>query len=148
MTIEDESRRLCHAFVAAWNAHDMVAFGGLFHADAAFVNRFGAYWRGRDVIVAEHAAIHASLYRDMWLEAMQVDVDPLADDIAMVHFRSRAHMGEAMPVGPRALDTQMLLVVTRVAGVARIKAGENVAVLDPRTQQPILTNAVAGAASH
>jgi hypothetical protein len=28
------------AFQAAWNAHDMIAFGALFHKDATFVNRF------------------------------------------------------------------------------------------------------------
>ncbi len=31
------------AFQSAWNAHDMAAFGRLFHDDAAFVNRFGHY---------------------------------------------------------------------------------------------------------
>ena len=29
------------AFQTAWNNHDMVALGALFHEDATFVNRFG-----------------------------------------------------------------------------------------------------------
>lgn len=139
MAIDDEARAICDAFVAAWNAHDMAAFGALFHANATFVNRFGAYWRGRDRIVAEHAAIHRTVYSDMRLETVRVDVDALGDSIAVVHCLTRAHMGEAMPVGPRRLETDMLVVVERRDGVAAIRAGENVAVLDARSQQPILT---------
>ena len=135
MTIEQDTADLCDRFVAAWNAHDMTAFGALFHPDATFVNRFGAYWRGRDRIVAEHAAIHRTIYRDMWLEPVRVDVERLSDDVAIAQFLTRAHMGNAMPVGPRLLETDMLAVVTRVGDVTAIRAGENAAVLDPRTQQ-------------
>lgn len=139
MTVEQDAARLCDRFVAAWNAHDMTAFGALFHPDATFVNRFGAYWRGRDRIVAEHAAIHRTIYRDMWLEPVRVDVERLSDDVAIAHFLTRAHIGDAMPVGPRLLETDALFVVTKVGGTTAIRAGENVTVLDPRTGQPILT---------
>ena len=137
----DDAAGLCTGFIAAWNAHDMDAFGALFSLDATFVNRFGAYWRGREQIVAEHAAIHRTIYRDMWLEQVRVDVVPLTDALAIVHFRSLAHMGPAMPGGPRELETEMLLVAQRTAGAWLIRAGENVAVLDPRTGAPILTDA-------
>ncbi|MBX3595410.1 SgcJ/EcaC family oxidoreductase, partial [Sphingomonas sp.] len=71
MTPADLTRR----FEAAWNAHDMDAFGRLFHADATFVNRFGTYWRGVEQIVAGHAGIHASVYSDSTLEIDAPDVD-------------------------------------------------------------------------
>lgn len=56
------------AFQAAWNAHDMAALGGLFDDEATFVNRFGHYVRGVDAIVALHAPIHETIYRDSTLE--------------------------------------------------------------------------------
>lgn len=129
---------IAHRFQAAWNAHDMAAFADLFHADATFVNRLGSYWRGRDRIVAEHRAIHETIYRDMTIRNVVLDVDRIGEDVATVHLRSEATMGEAMPHGPRRLDTLMLAVMTRREGVWRIQAGENVAVVDPRTGAPIL----------
>lgn len=139
MAIEQQARELCDGFLAAWNRHDMDAFGALFHADATFVNRFGAMWRGRERIVAEHAAIHRTVYRDMTLELVRIHVDALSADVAVAHLRTLARMGEAMPEGPRLLETEMLVVVSRGADATLIRAAENVAVLDPRTQQPILT---------
>jgi uncharacterized protein (TIGR02246 family) len=62
-------------FQDAWNTHNMEAFGRLFHSDATFVNRFGTYWRGVDQIVAGHASIHASIYRDSTLVIDARDVD-------------------------------------------------------------------------
>src|ERR1700742_2501147 len=50
------------AFQSAWNAHDMAAFGALFHKDASFVNRFAHYVRGVDEIVALHRPIHETIY--------------------------------------------------------------------------------------
>ncbi|WP_016746386.1 SgcJ/EcaC family oxidoreductase, partial [Rhizorhabdus wittichii] len=91
MTPADLTRR----FEAAWNAHDMVAFGRLFHADATFVNRFGTYWRGVEQIVAGHAGIHASVYSDSTLEIDAPDVDPISDDAAILHFWSRLNAGAA-----------------------------------------------------
>ena len=55
------------AFEAAWNAHDMAAFGALFHDAATFVNRFGHYVRGVAEIVALHAPIHQTIYSDSTL---------------------------------------------------------------------------------
>ena len=56
------------AFQDAWNAHDMVALGELFDPDATFVNRFGHYVRGVEEIVALHAPIHETIYRDSTLQ--------------------------------------------------------------------------------
>jgi hypothetical protein len=43
------------AFQAAWNAHDMQAFGTLFHGDGTFVNGFGHYVRGVKEIIDLHS---------------------------------------------------------------------------------------------
>ncbi len=125
-------------FEAAWNDHDMPALGALFHADATFVNRFGHYVRGIDEIVALHTPIHQTLYRDSTLRNELIDVVPLGDDAAVVHFWSRLEAGPAHPAGAHAVDTLILAVLTRESGAWRIKALENVTLTDPRTGKTVL----------
>jgi len=122
-------------FQEAWNTHDMAAFGRLFHPDATFVNRFGTYWRGVDQIVAGHAGIHASIYRDSTLANDPPDVDPISDDAAILHFWSRLSAGAAHPAGPHQVDTLILAVATRRDGAWRIQALENVTLVNPMTGQ-------------
>jgi uncharacterized protein (TIGR02246 family) len=120
-------------FQDAWNTHDMEAFGRLFHSDATFVNRFGTYWRGVEQIVAGHAGIHASIYRDSTLAIDAPDVDMISDDAAILHFWSRLNAGLAHPAGPRPVDTLILAVVTRRDDEWRIQAAENVTLTNPMT---------------
>jgi uncharacterized protein (TIGR02246 family) len=116
----------------------MDAFARLFHADATFVNRFGTYWRGVDQIVAGHAAIHASIYRDSTLSIDPPDVDLISNKAAILHFWCRLSAGMAHPAGPHQVDTLVLAVVTDRDGEWRIKALENVTLVNPRTGVPIL----------
>ena len=125
-------------FQAAWNDHDMEAFGTLFHGDATFVNRFGHYVRGVEEIVDLHASIHATIYGDSTLENELIDVVAIGDDAAVVHFWCRLSVGAAHPAGPHAVDTLILAVLTRRAGEWRIQALENVTLANPRTGQPVL----------
>jgi uncharacterized protein (TIGR02246 family) len=125
-------------FEQAWNTHDMDAFGRLFHADATFVNRFGTYWRGVDQIVAGHAGIHASIYRDSTLSIDPPDIDPIDDNAAILHFWCRLSAGLAHPAGPHQVDTLILAVVTNRDGEWRIKALENVTLVNPMTGVPML----------
>ena len=126
------------AFQSAWNAHDMDGFATLFHADATFVNRFGHYVRGVDEIVALHRPIHETIYRDSTLTNELIDVVPIADSAAVVHFWSRLTTGEAHPAGPHSVDTLILAVLTVHDGDWRIQALENVTLTNPRTGEPIL----------
>jgi len=128
-------------FEAAWNAHDMEAFGRLFHADASFVNRFGTYWRGVDRIVTGHARIHASVYSDSTLANAAPDIDRIGKDAAILHFWSRLSAGQAHPEGPHQVDTIILAVVTRREGEWRIQALENVTLVNPMTGAPVLRDA-------
>ncbi|MDR3526926.1 MAG: SgcJ/EcaC family oxidoreductase [Rhizomicrobium sp.] len=125
-------------FEAAWNAHDMEAFGRLFHDDASFVNRFATYWRGAEPIIAGHRFIHETVYRDSTLKIDPPDVDSISDDAAILHFWTRLTTGVAHPAGPHQVDTLILAVVTRKDGVWRIQAAENVTLVDPKTGQEIL----------
>ena len=126
------------AFQAVWNAHDMAALGALFDEDATFVNRFGHYVQGIDEIVALHAPIHETIYRDSTLENELIDVAHIADGAVVIHFWSRLTAGAAHPAGPHAVDTLVLAVLTKRNEIWRIRALENVTLTNSRTREPIL----------
>ena len=126
------------AFQAAWNAHDMSAFGNLFDENATFVNRFGHYVRSADEIVALHTPIHKTIYSDSRLENELIDVTYIADGAAVIHFWSHLKAGTAHPAGPHEVDTLILAVVTKQEEEWRIRALENVTLTNPRTGEAIL----------
>lgn len=138
MDRQAEASTIAARFQAAWNAHDMTAFGQLFHADATFVNRFATYWRGVDQIVAGHAAIHSTIYSDSTLVVDAPDVDAIGEDAAILHFWTRLSAGTAHPAGPHQCDTLVMAVATRRDGEWRIQAAENVTLTDPATGKEIL----------
>lgn len=128
------------AFQAAWNDHDMAALSGLFDQEATFVNRFGHYVRGVEEIVALHAPIHETIYRDSRLQNELIDMAHIADGVVVMHFWSRLTAGTAHPAGPHRVDTLILAVLTRQNEIWRIRALENVTLTDPRTGEAILRN--------
>ena len=134
----DQLTQITDQFEASWNAHEMTAFGQLFHDDATFVNRYATYWRGVDQIVAGHRAIHDSIYRDSSLRVDPADIDPIDDDAAILHFWTRLSAGAAHPAGPHQADTLILSVATRRNGDWRIQAAQNVTLADPRTGRELL----------
>ena len=126
------------AFETAWNAHDMEALGSLFRPEATFVNRFGHYVRGVEEIVALHRPIHETIYSDSTLANELIDVVPIGETAAVVHFWSRLSTGPAHPAGAHEVDTLILAVLTRHDAEWRIQALENVTLTDPRTGEPVL----------
>ena len=116
----------------------MAALGALFHDDASFVNRFGHYVRGVDEIVAMHRPIHETIYRDSTLANELIDVRPIGEAAAIVHFWSRLTTGAAHPAGAHAVDTVILAVVARAGEGWRIQAIENVTLTNPRTGEAML----------
>ena len=125
-------------FQTAWNNHDMDALARLFHPEATFVNRFGHYVRGVKAIVAMHAPIHATIYSDSTLENELIDVVPIGDAAAIVHFWSRLASGAAHPAGAHTVDTLILAVLTRREDAWKIIALENVTLTNPRTGETVL----------
>jgi uncharacterized protein (TIGR02246 family) len=126
------------AFQDAWNGHDMTALGELFDQGATFVNRFGHYVRGIEEIVALHVPIHETIYRDSTLQNELIDVAHIADGAAVIHFWSRLAAGAAHPAGPHVVDTLILAVLTTQNDIWRIRALENVTLVNPRTGEAIL----------
>ena len=129
---------VAQAFQSAWNAHDMAAFGALFHDDATFVNRFAHYVRGVEQIIDLHRPIHETIYRDSTLANELISVVPVSSEAVIVHFWSRLATGTAHPAGPHAVDTLILAVLTRRQGAWKIQALENVTLTNPRTGETIL----------
>jgi len=125
-------------FERAWNTHDMPALAALFHPDATFVNRFGHYVRGVEAIVAMHAPIHSTIYKDSTLKNELIDIVDLGEGSTIVHFWSRLAAGDAHPAGAHSVDTLILAVLTRRAGDWRIIALENVTLTNPRTGEAVL----------
>jgi uncharacterized protein (TIGR02246 family) len=126
------------AFQSAWNAHDMIALGDLFTADATFVNRFGRYVRGRGEIVAMHTPIHETIYRHSTLKNELIDVTYVTREVAVVHFWSRLSAGVSHPAGEHEVDTLILAVLTKQDESWRICALENVTLTNPRTGESVL----------
>lgn len=120
-------------FETAWNAHDMAAFGELFHPDAVFISHFGHLWRGRNEIVARHRKIHETIYRDCRISnEVQVSMG-ISDDAVLGVVRSLVCVGRFMPTGPREFSTRFSFVAQREGVAWRILAGQNVAVMDPES---------------
>lgn len=138
MTMMNRPEDVAAAFQSAWNAHDMPAFGALFHDDATFVNRFAHYVRGVAEIVALHEPIHETIYRDSTLANELISVVPAGSEAAIVHFWSRLATGTAHPAGPHEIDTLILAVLTQRQGAWKIQALENVTLTNPRTGELVL----------
>jgi uncharacterized protein (TIGR02246 family) len=138
MTRIDRPEDVPSAFEAAWNAHDMAAFAALFDDDASFVNRFAHHVRGVGEIIAMHRPIHETIYRDSTLANELIDVTPIGEGAAVIHFWSRLRTSAAHPAGPHEVDTLILAVLTRREGGWRIQALENVTLTNPRTGEPVL----------
>lgn len=126
------------AFQAAWNDHDMAAFGRLFGQDATFVNRFGHYVRGVEKVVALHVPIHETIYRDSTLQNELIDIACVAEGVAVIHFWSRLTAGASHPAGPHVIDTVIQAVLTRQDAAWRIQALENTTLTNPRTGEIVL----------
>jgi uncharacterized protein (TIGR02246 family) len=132
----DLSRR----FEEAWNAHDMKAFGKLFHPDATFVSRFGHFWRGRDMIVARHKQIHETIYQDCTIANRVEDIEEIDKHVAIGHVRSLVNAGRFVPNGPREFGTRFTYVATRQHHDDDwlIQTGVNVALVDPETNEQVI----------
>ena len=102
------------------------------------MNRFGHYVKGVDEIVALHAPIHETIYSDSVLDNEVIDVVPIGEDAAVVHFWSRLTVGGAHPAGAHSVDTLILAVLTHTRDGWLVKALENVTLTNPRTGEAVL----------
>lgn len=117
---------LAARLVGAWAAHDMAAFAGNFHEDAAFVNVAGAYACGRAEIEELHAAAHASIFRDSTITMELMDVRVPADTVLIAHVRSELRGDARAPAERR--HSILTIVIERRAGEWKVSAAQNTTV--------------------
>lgn len=127
-------------FPAAWNHHDMVAFGKLFAPDAEFVNVGGRLWKGRQAIQINHAWSHGTIprnaagfenagaqahygiFKNSTMQFPNVEVRFLRDDIAVAHVNWEL-LGDARTKDPRR--GVLVFVLSRQGGKWLIDVAQN-----------------------
>ena len=132
MSDEEAVQAISSKLVQAWNAHDMKAFAVLFKEDAVFVNVYGMWWTGRKRIHAEHAATHATVFRQSRLTARQTLVKFLHPDVASLHVFWEL-TGLTLPDGRTLPDRKGVLVFMLVkdSNDWQIAVGQNTDIAQP-----------------
>jgi uncharacterized protein (TIGR02246 family) len=129
MDDEQVTRELASGFAAAWNQHDLTALGRQFHDDATFVSMAGSRMRGRAEIERQHAAVLAGPYRNATLHVEVDDARELAPGVIVAHLTAEIRDDDLAPGEVR--KALLTLVIERRAGLWRIIAAHNTAVVDP-----------------
>jgi len=134
----EQVRKVVTGFSAAWNRHDMEAFGKLFAVDADFVNVAGAWMKGRDDIQMHHAYSHGTIpadtqiagarrehygiFKSSTMQFTKVDVRFLRKDVAIAHV-SWDLLGDSRTPNPRR--GLLTFVLTRQDSQWLIASGQN-----------------------
>ena len=110
-----------------WNRHDMRAFAALFAENADFVNVIGMHWHGRLEIETKHAQTHRTIFRNSFLQIVDVMVRFLSPTIALAHARTELKGAESLrePVAPEVRRTLLTCVLTKDADRWSITAAHN-----------------------
>ena len=111
----------------SWNAGDMQAAAELFCDDADFVNVAGTHWHGRDRIRSEHARLHQQHLKGSVFAPLEVGVQGLGADTALVHIQrllSGDHDPDGTPRNPRRGVLSWLLM-READGHWKIRSAQN-----------------------
>jgi len=112
-------------FIAAWNAHDLAAFEGLYTDDAVWVPVAEERTRGRKDILAEFAKIHTGhgwAVHTTIAEKGAPEVRMLKPDVATIFFHMDFLGADGQPVP--GLQRAMILVAVETDGGWKIAAGQ------------------------
>jgi len=123
----EAARHIVASLEAAWNRHDMQAYGELFHEDAEWVNVVGMYWRGKPQVVKAHTVFHETIFKDCRLEGRELTVREVAPDVVVAVW---THQQDAYRTPSGNLQDKTLnrltLVVSKRGGQWLISQGHNV----------------------
>ncbi|MDB5722005.1 MAG: hypothetical protein JWP15_2623 [Alphaproteobacteria bacterium] len=123
---------------AAWNAHDISAYGALFTADAQVVNVLGWHWRSRAELVEKLGRAFGSVFARSRMTIGDVSIDYLKPDVAVAHVEWTM-VGALSPTGSgsdapeRGIQTQVLV---RRGGAWRIAHFQNTNAVQERAFPP------------
>lgn len=112
----------------AWNAHDMKAFGTMFHEDGTWILWTGAVWVGRQIIEDGHAAVHKTVFRNSIQRERLEELTFVGPDAAVVRFCSTLIGDERTPTV--LVRSRKFLVVTRREGLWKVNWGQNTRLAD------------------
>jgi len=123
----DSAREIVTQLEAAWNRHDMAAYGALFHDDAEWVNVVGMHWRGKAEVMKAHTAFHETIFKNCQLHGEAVSVRKVAPGTVVAVWAHRQD-AYATPSGNQQAATfnRLTLVVTQRDGRWHISHGHNV----------------------
>jgi uncharacterized protein (TIGR02246 family) len=94
-----------------------------------FVNVVGSYMRGRTEIERQHSTVHAGPYRNSTLQVEVEDARELGPDVIVAHVRTEVRGDDHAPGEIR--KALLTLVIERRAGLGRITAAHNTAIVAP-----------------
>lgn len=112
----------------AWNAHDMKAFGTLFHEDGTWILWTGAVWVGRRAIEAGHAEVHKTIFRNSTQRELLEELTFVGPDAAVVRFCSMLANDERAP--DKLVRSRKFLVVTKRETSWKVSWGQNTRLAD------------------
>lgn len=131
LVAEDDKaiRKTITGFEESWNTHDMKAFGKLLREDVEWVNIVGMHWRGREAVVAAHAAYHETMFKNHTLKTDTVHLRSLGGGhvIAVVTTTNDAFTTPAGQAMSKA-QNRMTYVLTEEADGWKIAHCQNVVV--------------------
>lgn len=131
LSVEDISaiRKTVAGIEAAWNAHDMDAYGKLLREDVQWINIVGMHWHGREEVMAAHIAYHKIIFKNHSLKTDSVEMRSLGGGhaIAVVTTTNDAFTTPAGDVRPKAQD-RLTYVMVKDADGWKIAHAHNVLV--------------------
>ena len=123
----EAARQIVASLEAAWNQHDMQAYGALFHDDAEWINVVGMYWRGKPQIVKAHTVFHEKIFKTCQLEGKELSVREVTPDAVVAVW---AHVQDPYTTPSGSIQEKTLnrltLVITQRDGKWLISQGHNV----------------------
>ena len=107
-----------------WNRHDAKAIAELYHTEAAWINWFGEYEKGRDSIQVHFQKIHSTYYKTSHVSTVAIeDLTFIKSDVALSHIRMDLTGDERYP--GQTMRFRRTIILTKRDGVWRILAGQN-----------------------
>ena len=124
-TVEREAvEKNIKGYEEAWNRHDAKAIADLYHTDAAWVNWFGEYEKGKDSIQIHFQKIHSTYYKTSQVTTIAIeDLIFIKPDVVVSHIRMDLTGDERYP--GQIMRFRRTVLLTKRDGVWRILAGQN-----------------------
>ena len=129
-------RKIVQDEVTAWNNADAVAYGEHFANEGTFTNILGAYYKGHDIFVKEHAQIFKTIFAGSTLQQDIVSLQFPDSNMAVVEVLTAVSRMRKVPGRVDNFDakgrlrTRLLQVLAKRNGEWEIVAYHNVEVKD------------------